>query len=264
MRLLRKLFGQAPSRPAARNPEAPLAPEEPFYAIGDIHGCDRLLEQLLRQIREDAAPDIPRVVCVGDYVDRGEDSRAVLERLRRLQAEPDVALTCLAGNHEDMLLHFLDRPEDGASWLRNGGLQTLASFGVGLPAGMSGGALADIRDRLAAAMGPDLVAWLQGLPVHWQSGNVAVVHAAADPDLPLGLQRRDVLLWGHPDFGGQPRADGAWVIHGHVICGQVTRAGGCISIDTGAYATGCLSAVHVSAEGVRCLDTRAQPGRIPA
>ncbi len=256
MRLLRKFFRQSERTAPAWFPEAPLSPDEPFYAIGDIHGCDRLLDQLLQKIREDAGTETPRIICVGDYIDRGDGSRAVLEHLRQLQQKHGSALICLAGNHEDMLLQFLDQPESGASWLRNGGLQTLASFGVGLPGGTSGGALKDISARLAAAMGPELVTWLRSLPLQWQSGNVAVVHAGADPDLPVALQSREVLLWGPPDFGRKPRSDSAWVIHGHVICGQVTQAGGCISIDTGAYASGCLSAVHVSADGLRCLDTR--------
>lgn len=104
-----------------RVPFATPAPAEPVCVIGDVHGCFALLEQLLAQLPADH-----RIILAGDYIDRGVDSAQVL---RFLQAQP--GLTCLMGNHEDMLLRFLQDPErEGPRWIRNGGQETLQSFGI--------------------------------------------------------------------------------------------------------------------------------------
>lgn len=217
------------------------APDGPFRAIGDVHGCADLLDRAL------ARPFRGQTICVGDYVDRGEHSAGVL---RLLQARPDVI--CLSGNHEAMMLEFLDTPaEAGPRWLRNGGLQTLGSFGVaGVTERSDATTLRAARDTLADAMGADLITWLRHLPTRWQSGNVAVVHAGADPRIPLQEQAVSHLHWGHPEFARTPRADGIWVVHGHTIVDTPTATAGRIAIDTGAYATGCLTMARVSADGI--------------
>lgn len=219
----------------------PPAPDAPFYVIGDIHGCLPLLERLHAQL--DA--DLP-IVCVGDYVDRGDDSAGVL---RWLMDHP--AITCLAGNHEDMMLGFLDTPErKGRRWLRYGGLQTLASFGVAaIPETAGGDLLLQTRDALADAMGAPMIAWLRQLPTSHQSGNVAVVHAGADPALPIAMQSDATLMWGHPAFDSQKRRDGTWVVYGHVIQDAPLQKAGRIGIDTGAYATGRLTAAQLTPDG---------------
>lgn len=249
MRLFRHLpvFG----RPAFR---APLAPEIPFAVIGDIHGCDRLLSELISRLERLELPP-QHVVCVGDYIDRGDESAAVLRRLHRLTLEAGV--TCLLGNHEDMLIDFLDRPERaGPRWLRYGGLQTLASFGLGPIAETAPEeAWRAHRDALRLAMGEDLEAWLRRLPLFWRSGNIAVVHAGADPAVRLSDQSRRSLLWGHPEFSRTARQDGLWVIHGHTVVERIAHRDGRIGIDTGAYATGRLSAALVSTWDVEVIST---------
>jgi len=213
-----------------------LAPENTFIAVGDIHGRCDLLQRFL-----ELRPLYP-VICVGDYVDRGDQSADVL---RLLHARPDI--TCLSGNHEEMMLRFLDNPEEtGQRWLRYGGLQTLASFGIaGLTESSGADTLRSARDQLENAMGPKLVAWMRALPSRWQSGNVAVVHAGADPARSIADQNIKTLHWGHPDFPKIERNDGLWVIHGHTIVEAPSATAGRISIDTGAYATGHLTAVLI-------------------
>lgn len=230
-RLLRR-FVAGPDFPAT-------TPESPFIALGDIHGRVDLLEQFLAL--EPAYP----VICVGDYVDRGEHSAAVL---RLLSQRCDI--TCISGNHEEMMRRFLKNPtEGGPRWLRYGGLQTLASFGVAGVTGTSGPeVLEDARDRLRDAMGPDLIAWLGNLPTRWRSGNVAVVHAGADPARSIDDQDTQTLHWGHRDFARTMRTDGVWVVHGHTIVDAPSAKNGRIAIDTGAYATGNLTAVLVEAD----------------
>lgn len=249
MRFLRQFFGYP--RPAFN---APLRPDDPFVVVGDIHGCDSLLEQLLGQIATVRnCPD--QVVFLGDYVDRGEQSAAVLHRLHALTKE--AGAICLMGNHEQMMLDFLESPEkNGPRWLRYGGLQTLASFGLGHIAETSTEETwKDARAELRRALGPELEFWLRSLPVYWRSGNMAVVHAGADPRARLSDQTRRSLLWGHPDFLKVPRQDDLWVIHGHTIVENIAAEQGRIGIDTGAYATGRLSAAFVSAVDVEILTT---------
>lgn len=245
---LRQIF----ARRAARTDTAPVQsfapprPEHPFVAVGDLHGRLDLLRAL--EARLAGLPVDWPVVFVGDYVDRGDESAAVLRQMMGDMARPHIAMM---GNHEDMLLRFIDAPEaEAGRWLRNGGLQTLASFGVG---GTPGQDPAAARDRLVEAMGPELVDWLRARPLWWQSGDVAVVHAGADPALPLPAQPRETLLWGHPAFGRVPRQDGLWVVHGHTIVDAPVAEGGRIPIDTGAFATGRLTAAVIEPGCVRFL-----------
>jgi len=238
-------------------PHPPIAPEEPLCVIGDIHGCADLLERLSLMIAAEVDTGT-RIICVGDYVDRGDASAAVLRMLMEEATRSGTPLTCLAGNHEDMLIGFLDDPQQaGSRWLRYGGLQTLASFGLrGVSETMSGPDLDRARDGLREAMGPKLEAWLRGLPLHVQSGNVAIVHAAADPELPILQQDRKVLLWGHAEFSRRPRTDGVWVAHGHTVVPEIRQQRGRLALDTGAYATGRLSAAILDPDGrVRQLST---------
>lgn len=223
------------------------APAEPLCVIGDVHGCLPLLERLLAQLPQDH-----RVILVGDYIDRGEHSAEVL---RYLSTQP--ALTCLMGNHEEMLLAFLRHPEEaGGRWVRNGGLQTLASFGIrGVRPQMSADELRTCRDRLEQAMGDALIAWLAGLRRSVLSGTVLVTHAGADPQMPPDAQPEQVLTWGHQDFLRKSRRDGIWVVHGHTIVSRAAAVRGRIAVDTGAYATGRLSAACLAGGPARFLST---------
>lgn len=236
--------------------DAPLAPDRPFFVIGDVHGRDDLLDLLLGRLGSGGQAGWP-VICAGDYVDRGDFSAQVLRRLfQRQSADPDL-FVCLMGNHERMMLDFLDAPAvNAARWLPNGGLQTLASFDVA-PARQTARHedWEAVRDDLRAAVGPELEAWLRALPLSWQSGNVFVTHAAADPAKPVSAQRDETLLWGHPDFTRTPRNDAIWVVHGHTIVDQAVARDGRISIDTGAYATDVLTAAQIEPGRVAFIST---------
>ncbi len=232
--------------------EAPIQPEAPFFAIGDIHGCAPKLQSLLKKLHA-IDLNLP-IIFVWDYVDRGEDNADVLRQVMALSKQANV--TCLIGNHEEMMLNFLENPQRYASrWLRYGGLQTLASFGVrGVSAGNKGEPLDAAAANLREAMGEEMIDWLRALPTHWVSGNVAVVHAAADPALPISEQLPKTLRWGHPDFEDTARTDDVWVLHGHTIVDQANATAGRIAIDTGAYATGRLTAAHVTNDNVTFIE----------
>ena len=235
---------------------SPPQPEQSVLVVGDLHGSSDLLFELDRHLGE-TYRGWP-VIFLGDYIDRGEKSRDVLVML--MQASPDASssIICLMGNHEQMLLNFLDNPEKNTRrWLRYGGLQTLASFGVPLPRSNSDEvrAFEDLRDRLAEAMGPDMITWLRQRPLSWRTGNLWFVHAGADPDLPMDDQDPHVLLWGHRRFRTQARRDGQWVVHGHTIVETPHAQDGRIALDTGAYATGRLSAAAISTNELKFFQT---------
>lgn len=229
-------------------------PDAPFFAVGDIHGCFAPLSALMARL--DAIAEGPEtIVFVGDYIDRGAQSRQVLEFLFRASQEHPDKVICLMGNHERMMLDFIDDPAGrGAIWLKNGGLDTLASFGITLrQRDADTDAAVEIANALEAALGLQMQTWLRALPLRWSSGNVHCVHAALSPRRAYDDQRDEVLLWGHPNFMTTPRDDGQFVVHGHTIVDQADVVAGRIAIDTGAYRTGQLSAARIAVGECRFL-----------
>lgn len=236
----------------------PLIPDRLLYAVGDIHGRADLLELMLEAIAADAGTAEGDLVFLGDYIDRGPDSAAVLERLRGLQVG-NLDVTCLMGNHERMLLSFLDDPLQGQMWLRYGGLETTSDF-VLTRAALETGAtpMETLRDRLEEAIAPDLLNWLRGLPLSFLSGNAGCLHGMADPNVSWESQSESVLLWARPARGSTPRADGIWVIHGHTVVATAERDAGRICVDTGAYKSGVLSAARCERGDIRFLSVVGQ------
>ncbi len=211
---------------------------------------ERILDKITQHFQA-SEYDACKLVFVGDYVDRGENSAQVLERLCALSQEYPKEVVCLIGNHEQMMIDFLREPESrGRRWFRNGGLQTLASFSVG---GVSETSqeldLVRAMENLRAALPEGLEDWVCNLPLIYQSGNIAVAHAGADPRRSLDEQDDKALLWGRSDFRKSERDDGIWLVHGHWIVDEPTVEGGRIAIDTGAYATNRLTAVSLSPSG---------------
>jgi serine/threonine protein phosphatase 1 len=153
----------------------------------------------------------------------------------------------LRGNHEEMMLEFVDAPElGGPRWLRNGGLQTLASFGVGgITATTEGEELIAPAARLAEAAA-EVAPMLRELPAWLGFGSVWFTHAGLDPELPPDLQSERTLVWGTPRFFQFPRKDGRWSVYGHYIVDEAHAAQGRVAVDTGAYASGVLSAARIA------------------
>ncbi len=265
MRLFANFFRrrEAPLRHRAARPVIDFDPPQPeveVYVIGDLHGRADLLENLLGLIVEDCAERgtaKPHLVFVGDYIDRGDNSGKVLTRLMQLHDEAEGRVLCLLGNHERMMLDFIDTPNKGPRWLRNGGLQTVLSLGLGgvLADGMSEDELVALARDLHRALPDGVEDWLRSLPLSWNSGSVWVVHAGADPYVPMEEQSARTLLWGHRDFDLHPRRDGQWVVHGHTVVEVPVAQGGRISIDTGAIYTGHLTAARIGRGEVVFLTT---------
>lgn len=233
-----------------------LAPEKPFFAIGDIHGCDKLLAQLMEKLHSAALGD-ETLVVLGDMIDRGPNSAAVLEQLFTLSQEHSDGMVCLMGNHEKMMLEFFEDPAGrGARWLSFGGLETLASYGIrGVPKTLAAEDSVEIANALEKAMPAEIINWVKALPAWWRSGNMVCVHAGLDPEMPPEKQRSYVKIWGHPEFLDKPRQDGLSVVYGHTIVAQPSLRHGRIAVDTGAHMTGRLTAAWLRPDQCDFLST---------
>lgn len=233
-----------------------LIPVETFYAIGDIHGCTSLIAKILQKIETSEETNCP-IIFLGDYVDRGDDVAGTLEQLSNLSLYCPERYIFLRGNHEQMLLDFLDFPETtGPFWLQSGGRHTLASYGLTIPfSSMTPAEFIELRDRLRAQLGRRIEDWLRNMPLSWQSGNVFLSHAGTNATLPLEEQTKEILLWGHTKSSTKVRPDGIWTVQGHIIVETPLVLGGQVFIDTGAYATGRLTAAKIEQGKIQFLST---------
>jgi len=220
--------------------DADIQPDERLFVIGDVHGRADLLLKLLEK-----APEEVRKVFVGDLIDRGEESAEVLSIVHKLCGSGAV---CVMGNHEKMMLDFLNRPEKNfRTWMRYGGFQTLQSFGVLLnKMEIDANNFEGIKEQLCEALPNDMESWLRNLPTHWSSGNVHIVHAAADPEVAMDRQNNQVLYQGCPNFFHKARKDSQWIVHGHTIVDHAVVEAGRIAVDTGAYLSERLTGVLIA------------------
>jgi len=218
-----------------------------IYAIGDVHGRLDLLQLLLDRVDADAAGRPCRLVFCGDYVDRGPASADVLEWLVGLTRILGPRVTLLKGNHEQALLRFLDDPSIGALWIeRFGGAETLLSYGVPAPDAGAPGELAAARDELLANMPAGHLRLLQGLQLAFVHHDYLFTHAGLSPEARLSEQTEDDLLWGPDGFLEAKGPFEKFVVHGHTWRGDEPELlGHRIGLDTGAYATGVLTAVRI-------------------
>lgn len=222
-----------------------------LYAVGDVHGClDDLLDiadAIARDLDDRPVADW-RAMLLGDYVDRGPDSAGVLEWLAGPGSGPD--WIALAGNHDRMMTDFLADPdcEDFATWLGNGGLATLASFGIRLTEQAevaSAYGRARLRDRLLAAMSEGARAALEGLVLSARFGDFFFAHAGIRPGVPLDAQSAADLLWIRGEFLDSTEDFGAVVVHGHTPTREVVVRPNRIGIDTGAVFGGPLTCLVI-------------------
>lgn len=221
-----------------------------IYAVGDVHGCCTLYRQMEQQIIADAAqagisgPKL--IVLLGDVVDRGPDSAGMLHHLTSPPPEGFQRLV-LRGNHEDMMLAFLSNPAASLRWLDFGGDQTLMSYGLH-PEPEQGFAMRPSRlaHMLDTAIPQSHRDWLSALPMGLQVGDLVFAHAGLDPRQSLQEQDPAHLLWGDPEaFDTLAQGTELRLVHGHVIVPSVQLLERRINLDTGAYASGILSAVRL-------------------
>jgi serine/threonine protein phosphatase 1 len=186
------------------------------YVIADLHGRLDLLLTAIELIEKDA-PDGGRLIVLGDFVDRGPDSKGVIERLYAGPDKPEWTWTVLQGNHEQIMLLGLMHPGESLQWwVRNGGGQTLKSYGYAE------------KDKLYPLKVPDEhMLWISCLPVWVEDDHRIYVHAGVPHDVPVADARPETLQWmihGREDMTGatpgvlldQPHMSGKHVVHGHV------------------------------------------------
>lgn len=214
-----------------------------LYAVGDIHGCLPQLEQLLELIARDShgARGRNHVVFVGDYIDRGPDSKGVIDRL--LAPMRGFTTTWLLGNHDQTLLDFLGDPSLYREWKNFGAAETLVSYGVSPPRFDDDAAFAVARDQLRQCMPDEHIAFLRRLEEWAVFGDYFFVHAGIRPGIPLDQQDKQDLMWIRGEFLDSQSDFGKVIVHGHTPVDQPESKPNRIGIDTGAYATGRLTAV---------------------
>lgn len=250
---------KVPSRPRAGGRPPSLPPGERVYAVGDVHGRRDLLERTDALIARDLETFPPRGsvrrIYLGDYVDRGADSRGVIEHLCRACRGADAPI-CLMGNHDWWFRGFLEGGEVSPAWLSSGGDVTLASYGVAeLPAFDDPAAWTRLRGRLRRWVPAEHRRFLNRLERLVQRGDYVFAHAGIRPGLPLAEQEaRDLLFIREPflSFAGDL---GVVVVHGHTVAEEPIVAGHRIGIDTGAYWTGRLTTLVLEDDTQRFLTT---------
>ncbi|MFN3352177.1 MAG: metallophosphoesterase family protein [Brevundimonas sp.] len=246
----------------ARDPRVPDGAV--VWAVGDVHGRADLLRPLIETILERADPGRRTVlVTLGDYVDRGPDSRGVLDLLCEAARSPGLELIALRGNHDDRMHAFLTQPELGPAWCEFGGRAALSSYGVRAPlsrADEEGWRRASAE--LAAALPQQHRAMLDGLRLSTTLGDYFFVHAGARPGAPLDQQTADDLMWIREPFLSDRRPFERIVVHGHTPAETPHLDHRRINLDTGAYATGVLTALRLEGAGRALLQVRSEAGRV--
>lgn len=244
--------------------ELPAVPDgHRVYAVGDVHGQDHLLVDLLAQIETDIAGQ-PKcevtIVFLGDLIDRGPKSAEVIERLRTYRPV-GVRIEFLTGNHEEVLLRILDGEESLiADWLRFGGAQCVRSYGLSA-SNLAKMPWAEAIETLRSTIPAEHQAFLASFADTLRAGDYLFVHAGIRPGISLAEQAPLDLRWIRSPFLDHPARHELMVVHGHSISEQVDECAGRIGIDTGAYKHGVLTALVLEGNQRRIIQARsAQAG----
>lgn len=247
---LNRLLGQEMRRPV-------LAEGRRIFAIGDIHGRRDLLGRLLEQIKElrQISPADDTFVFLGDYIDRGADSRGVIDLILSLPA--DWNMVFLRGNHDQSLLDFLGDPLFYRAWRSFGAPETLLSYGVRPPRFDDPEECVVARDELIRACPSAHIEFFHGLRLLYEDGDYVFAHAGIRPGVALGRQRGEDLMWIRDDFLMSNRLFDKIVVHGHTPTEKPVRRPNRLGVDTGAYATGRLTAAILEGDRITFLSTGA-------
>lgn len=244
--MLRKLFRNSPPAQAEALPDASIPPGQRIYAIGDIHGRADLLEELLRRIDADDAARTPSettLIFLGDLIDRGPDSAQVVERLIALKADHP-RTRFLLGNHEEVFLEALRSENTGPLRysLRIGGDATVMSYGF-TDAEYKRAGFEELHGMLRERVPPAHIEFMESFEDMIVLGDYVFVHAGVQPEAPLAQQKISDLRWIRNDFLDFRGTLEKIVVHGHSIADEVEIRPHRIGIDTGAYASGILTAM---------------------
>jgi serine/threonine protein phosphatase 1 len=243
-------------KPKLAPPVHALPAGERIYAIGDIHGRADCLDTLIDRIDADDAargPAQTTLVFLGDLVDRGADSRGVVERAMTLATQRPCRF--LMGNHEEVFIKAWEGDTASARLFhRIGGRETLLSYGVS-PGDYDKADFETLIGLIGERVPAGHIAFLRRFEDIFRSGDYLFVHAGIRPGTPIDEQDPTEMRWIRERFLHDPRDHGALVVHGHSISAEVEECPNRIGIDTGAYASGRLTALGLEGTGRWFLDT---------
>jgi serine/threonine protein phosphatase 1 len=254
--------------PAGPGKPAAVPPGRRVYAVGDVHGRADLLARLVAELSRDVASGgfegRPILVFLGDYIDRGFQSREVINILLS-PALSAFETYFLKGNHESAMLQFLDDPAIGPRWGEFGGVETLVSYGVKPPrVRTSKEEWARASEDLNRLLPPEHRHFLASLDISVQIGDYVFVHAGLKPGVPLEQQSEYDLLWIRQEFLHDRRLFGPVIVHGHTPTETPYRDARRIGIDTGAYLSGKLTAARFEHDRVDFMMTGARADGVKA
>jgi serine/threonine protein phosphatase 1 len=244
---------------------APFEPRGPkgrlLYAIGDVHGCADLLSELISKIIVDVEASEfegrPTLCFLGDYIDRGSSSREVVETVINLRSDGRFAVAALRGNHDQMLIDFLLDSRNGGQWMACGGAATLASYDVDPPRRRTDAeAWAAASVELGEKLPPSHRDFFEATVLAAAFGDYLLVHAGVRPGVAIEDQRAEDLFAIREAFLNHPNPlPGHAVVFGHTPFPEPINRTTMIGIDTGAFASGVLTAVRLFENGRRFLST---------
>lgn len=235
---LRQIFAPRPA------PDLPAVPHgQRVYTIGDIHGRNDLFRALVGAVEQDDErrhPAETSFVLLGDLVDRGPDSAGVIATAREWQQRRQVR--CIVGNHEEMFLHSFDSCDILRHFLRYGGRETILSYPIDRERYHSA-TLEEAQKLMRDAIPPEDLDFLRRFEDYVVIGDYLFVHAGISPSVPIEQQKRHDLRWIREPFLSHRGDHGQVVVHGHTIVDEPDIRDNRIGIDTGAYASGRLTAL---------------------
>ena len=246
-------FRSRKSAPEPQRIPAAVPDGERVYAVGDIHGRSDLFISLIEAIEHDnrdrGSADTT-VVLLGDLVDRGPDSVNVVALAREWQKFRKVRI--LAGNHEEMFLKSFSNLDTLRHFLRHGGRETILSYGVDKKA-YTRASIEDVQAMMIEAVPRADIDFIAGFENLVTIGDYLFVHAGIEPGVPLEEQQPSKLRWIREPFLSHAEPHGCVVIHGHTITDSPVDQGNRIGIDTGAFASGQLTALVLEGETRRYI-----------
>ena len=236
--------------------------ETPIFAIGDVHGCDQLLKQLLVKITElNSSIGInSELVFLGDYIDRGPNSKGVIETIIEFNSKKTEygfqKVITLMGNHEYALLEFLNNPDVGEYWCRYGGDAALASYGVKAPL-MSKDVASweNCNQEFIRNLPQSHLEFYKKLSFSYQKDNLFFCHAGIRPNIELNSQNKWDLINIREDFTNWTGKNDCYIVHGHTSSQEVVIKNNRICLDSGAYATGKLSGALFIGNYIKIITT---------
>ncbi|MEO0412885.1 MAG: metallophosphoesterase family protein [Pseudomonadota bacterium] len=247
-----------------KKPEAPSKPPTTdkntrVYAVGDVHGRSDLFDALMKLIGKDVKgfDGHSELVLLGDYVDRGADTKGILDRMLSGDLPCDKHIF-LRGNHEDAMLSFVDGYSNSSNWLSYGGIETLDSYGIDAQDVLdkASDAPETLRKLMRKRIPGDHFKLLKRLPFSHTNGDYLFVHAGIRPKVPIKAQNFDDFLWIREEFLTHKKPFERFVVHGHTISDKPDVQMNRIGIDTGAYRTGVLTSLVLESATKRFMETR--------